>query len=192
MKNLLLEIDVTLIFGVIIVVCAVVAGVILAIRLNKKVSNNSKKIDWQKYNAKGQLKKHTPVLWPKELEFYYMFRSVLPRDFMIIPKMGLDEIVKPSGSNLVLFNKVKDEHVDFCIVKVANMEPVAVLDTYYPSITDSTMQELDQSVKTALKSVNIPVIKYEILDTPYDKEKVLRSFLDAIDPITLAEMRNKK
>ena len=33
-------------------------------------------------------------------------------------KLGIDEIVKPNGGNLVLFNVVKDEHVDYCIVKV--------------------------------------------------------------------------
>ena len=130
-----------------------------------------------------------PVLWPKELEFYYMFRSVLPKDFMIIPKLGLDEIVKPNGGNLVLFNAVKDEHVDFCVVKVSNMEPIAVIDTYYPSIADSTIQELGTAVIKALESVNIPVISYEILDVPYDKDVILNTFLDAIDPITLAQLK---
>ena len=190
MKNLLL-VDTTLIFGIIFLIVAIVAGVFFGIKLNKKVANGSKKIDWKKYNGKGQLKKHTPILWPKELEFYYMFRSVLPKEFMIIPKMGVDEILKPNGASLVLFNMVKNQHVDFCIVKVANMEPVAVLDTYYPSITDSTMQEIDMPVKKALESVDIPVIKYEILDVPYNKEAVLKKFLDAIDPVSLAELRKK-
>jgi hypothetical protein len=192
MKNMLLAVDLTLIFGIIILVFAVVVGVILSIKLNHKVSNNAKKIDWNTYNSKDQLKKHTPMLWPKELEFYYMFRSVLPKEFMIMPKLGVDEIVKPSGGNLILFNAVKDEHVDYCVVKVATMEPIAVLDTYYPSISDSTMQKLELPVKKALESVNIPVVTYEILDVPYDKEKVLGKFLEAIDPVVLAQMRNKK
>src|SRR5574344_216362 len=191
MKNMLLDVDINLIVGIVIIIFACVAGVLLAIKLNKKVTNNSKIVDWGKYNAKGQLKKHIPVLWPKELEFYYMFRSVLPREFMIIPKMGIDEIVKPNG-NLVLFNVIKDKHVDFCIIKVSNMEPVAVLDTYYPSITDSTMQELEIAVQKAFESVSIPVIKYEIQDTPYDRDALLKQFLDSIDPVALAELRNKK
>ena len=191
MKNLLL-VDFGLIFGIGFLVLAIGFGIYFAIKLNHKVSNNSKHQDWEKYNYKGQLKKHSPMLWPKELEFYYMFRSVLPKEFMIIPKLGVDEIVKPNGGNLVLFNQVKDEHVDLCVVKVATMEPIVVIDTYYPSITDSHIQEIDLPVQKALESVNIPVIKYEIQDIPYDKEKVLKKFLDAIDPITLAEMRNKK
>lgn len=190
MKNLLM-VDLSLVFGIIIVIAAIVVGVFLSIKLNKKVTNNASKINWEKFNGKGQLKKHTPLLWPKELEFYYMFRAVLPKEFMIIPKIGIDEIVKPNGGNLLLFNAVKEEHVDFCIVKVSNMEPIAVLDTYYPSITDSTMQELPLPVKKALESVNIPVIKYEILDVPYNKDAVLKTFLDAVDPITLAQMRKK-
>ena len=191
MKNLLL-VDVSLIIGVLIVLVTIVAAVYLAIKLNKKVTNNARKIDWKSFNSKGQLKKHVPLLWPKELEFYYMFRSVLPKEFMIMPKLGIDEIVKPNGSNLILFNAVKEEHVDFCVVKVSNMEPVAVLDTYYPSITDSTMQELPEAVKKALESVSIPVIKYEILDVPYNKDAILKTFLDAVDPITLAQLRKNK
>ena len=189
---MILAVDVSLIIGLSIFAVAVVAGIIFSIRLNRKVTNNSKKIDWNNFNGKDQLKKHLPVLWPKELEFYYMFRSVLPKEFMIIPKLGVDEIVKPYGGNLVLFNAVKEEHVDYCIVKVSNMEPIAVLDTYYPSITDSTMQKLETSVIKALESVNIPVITYEILDVPYDKDKVLKKFLEAIDPVVLAQLSNKK
>ena len=191
MKNMLL-VDLTMIFGIIIVLFAIALGVYISIKINKKVSTATKNMDWNKFNYKGQLKKHTPVLWPKEVEFYYMFRSVLPKEFMIIPKMGVDEIVKPNGGNLVLFNEVKDKHVDLCVVKVSNMEPVVVIDTFYPSITDSHIQEIDFTVKKALESVNIPVVKYEILDIPYDKDKVLKTFLDAIDPVTLAEMRNRK
>lgn len=191
MKNLLLEFDTTLLFGVLILICAIIGGIVLAIRINKKVTNNTKIVDWSKFNAKGQLKKHVPVLWPKELEFYEIFDSVLPEEFMIIPKMGVDEIVKPNG-NLVLYNVIKDKHVDFCVVKVSNMEPVAVLDTYYPGITDSTMQELDIAVQKAFESVSIPVIKYEIQDTPYDRDALLKQFLDSIDPVALAELRNKK
>ena len=191
MKNMLLAFDVTLIFGIIIIISAVVIGVFLSIKLNRKVTNNAKKIDWNNFNAKGQLKKHIPMLWPKELEFYYMFRSVLPKEFMIMPKLGVDEIVKPTGGNLVLFNAVKDEHVDYCVVKVSTMEPIAVIDTYYPSISDSTMQKLENSVIKAFESVTIPVITYEILDVPYDKDKILKKFLESIDPVVLAQLKNK-
>ncbi|HAJ77774.1 MAG TPA: hypothetical protein DCO89_01735 [Clostridiales bacterium] len=192
MKHMMLAVDLTLIFGVVIVVTAIIIGVILSVKLNRKVTNNAKKIDWNNFNAKDQLKKHVPMLWPKELEFYYMFRSVLPKEFMIMPKLGVDEIVKPAGGNLVLFNAVKEEHVDYCVVKVSTMEPIAVIDTYYPSISDSTMQKLETSVIKAFESVSIPVITYEILDIPYDKEKVLKKFLEAIDPVVLAQLRNKK
>ena len=188
MQNMLL-VDFSAIVGVLFVIVAVIGGIFFAIHLNKKVANNVNRIDWNNFSTKGQLKKHIPVLWPKELEFYYMFRSVLPKEFMIIPKIGIDEIVKPNGGNLLLFNAVKEEHVDFCVIKVTNMEPVAVLDTYYPSITDSTMQELSVPVRKALESVSIPVIKYEILDVPYNKDLVLKTFLDAVDPVTLAQLR---
>ena len=186
----MLMVDASLIIGIVIVAAAIVAGIVLAIRVNKNMANKSEKIDWSKFKGNSQLKKHTPLLWPKELEFYYMFRTVLPKEFMIIPKLGVDEIVKPDGGK-TLFNAVKDEHVNLCVVKVSNMEPVAVLDTFYPAIGDSTIQELPVAVVKALESVDIPVIKYEILDVPYDKDAVLKKFLNAIDPVTLAQIKKK-
>ena len=182
--------DVGLIIGLILVLVAIVGGIFLAIKLNKKVLKNMDHVNWDKVNINGMLKKHTPLLWPKELEFYEMFKSVVPKDFLIIPKLGVDEIVKPNG-NLLLFNAVKSEHVDFCVVKLSNMEPIMVIDTYYPSIADSTIQELPTPVLKALESVNIPVVKYEILDIPYDKDAILKQFLDAINPITLAQLRKR-
>ena len=193
MKSMLLSVADTFwtIFGILLVVIAIALGIYLAIKINKKYSTSAGKIDWDKTSISGHLKKHTPMLWPNEVEFYQMFRSVLPAEFMIIPKLGIDEIVKPNG-NLLIFNEIKDYHVDFCIVKMSNMEPVAVLDTYYPSITDSTMQELDIKVKKALQSANVAVIKYEILDIPYNREEVLSKFLNSIDPVTLAQIGRKK
>lgn len=188
--NMLLA-NVTLIIGIIILILAIAAGVTVAVLIRKKQANSSGKIDWTKYNANGQLKKHIPVLWPKEVEFFQIFRSVLPAGFLVVPKMGVDEIVKPNG-NLLLFNAIKSKHVDFCVIKLSNMEPVAVLDTFYPSITDSTIQEMDIDIVKALEATNIPVIKYEILDVPYDRDAMLKTFLDAIDPVSLAQLRNKK
>lgn len=190
MLNLLLKVQVSLIVGLVLLVVAIVGGIFFAIKLNKKVSKDVQDTNWDKINTDGMLQKHIPLLWPKELEFYEMIKSVIPKDFIIIPKLGVDEIVKPNH-NLLLFNAVKTEHVDFCVVKASNMEPVVVLDTYYPSICDSTIQELPKAVLKALNSVNIPVVKYEILDVPYDKDAVLKQFLDAIDPVSLAQMRKK-
>ena len=182
--------DAGLIVGLVLIVVAIVAGIFIAIRLNKKVLKNMDAVNWDKVKINGMLKKHTPILWPKELEFYEMFKSVIPKDFLIIPKLGVDEIVKPNG-NLLLFNAIKTEHVDFCVVNISNMEPIMVIDTYYPSISDSTIQELPKPVLKALESVNIPVVKYEILDVPYDKDAVFKHFLDAINPIALAHLRKK-
>ena len=50
MKNLLLF-NYTLLVGLLIIVIAVVGGVFLSIKLNKKVSNNANKVDWTKFSA---------------------------------------------------------------------------------------------------------------------------------------------
>ena len=178
--------------AVVIILAFVVLGIIIGIKTHKSLNNNYKKeINFDKIDGKSQLIRHVPYLWPKELEFYDMYKSILPKEYMIVPKVGVDKIVKPHGS-LVMYNAIKTKYVDFCIFKRSTMEPVMVIDCFYPSITDSTIKELDKAVIAALKAVEIPVLQYEILDVPYDTKKVIDRFYDALDPITLAQLRKKQ
>lgn len=165
-------------------------AIFLAIKTKNKMDKDAKDIDFDKIDIRNQLVKHIPYLWPKEVEFYDMYRMLLPKDYLMVPKVGVDKIVKPHGS-LIMYNAVKTKYVDFCIFKRSTMEPVVVIDCYYPSITDSTMKELDKAVAKSLEAVNIPVLKYEILDVPYDKDAVIKRFYDALDPVSLAQLRKK-
>ncbi len=183
-----------LFIGIVIIVAFVALGIIVGIKTKKSLDNNYKKeINFDKLDGKSQLIKHVPYLWPKEVEFYDMYRKLLPADYLMVPKVGVDKIVKPHGS-LVMYNAIKTKYVDFCIFKRSTMEPVVVVDCFYPSITDSTMKVLDPAVTAALKAVDIPVLQYEILDVPYDTTKVISRFYDALDPVALAQLRkdNKK
>lgn len=191
MRNMLLAMNWDLWIGLLIVIGFLILGIYLGVKTNHKIDGNYKTvIDFDKIDGKSQLVRHVPYLWPKELEFYEMFKNILPHEYLIVPKVGVDKIVKPHGS-LVMYNAVKSKYVDFCVFKMSNMEPVVVIECFYPSITDSTIKELDKPVKVALEAVQIPVLKFEILDTEYDTEKVLQRFLDALDPISLAELRRK-
>lgn len=191
MKNLLLA-DVYLILGVSILVVFVVVAIFLGVKINQKMSGYHKDaLDFSNVDAKSQLIRHIPYLWPKEFEFLEMFKSILPDGYLIVPKVGVDKIVKPHGS-LVVYNAIKTKYVDFCVFQTRNMEPVVVLDCFYPSIADSTIKEMDKAVVKALDAVDIPVLKYEILDTPYDKAVILKTFLSALDPIEIAKLKVKK
>lgn len=187
----MLNFDASILIGVILIIAFIALAVFLYIIIKRKVNNNYKTaIDYSKIDGKSQLVRHVPFMWPKEVEFYDMLKETIPKSFVIVPKVCVSKVVKPYGS-LVLFNAIKDKFVDYVIIKKSNMEPVVVIDCFYPAITDKTIKELDESVKVALKSVNIPILKMEILDEPYDKDKVLKTFLDALDPVTLAQMKKK-
>lgn len=179
------------IIAIIIVVVCLGLGIWLGIYVRKAMNNNyTKTVDFDRIDVKSQLVKHVPYLWPKELEFYQMYTKILPKDYIIVPKVGVDKIVKPHGS-LVMYNAIKTKYVDFCIFKLSNMEPVVVIDCFYPSITDSTMKEMDKAIKKSLEAMEIPVLQYEILDIPYDENEVIQRFYDALDPVALAQLRKK-
>lgn len=180
-----------ILISVLIVLLFATLGIYLGIKAKRRMDNNYKtSIDFDKIDIKNQLIKHVPYLWPKEVEFYDMFRTQLPKEYLMVPKVGVDKIVKPHGS-LLMYNAVKTKYVDFCIFKRSNMEPVVVIDCFYPSITDSTIKEMDKAVAKALEAVDIPVLQYEILDIPYDTEAVMKRFYDALDPVALAQLRKK-
>lgn len=180
-----------ILISILIIALFATLGIYLGIKTKKRMDNNYKSaIDFDKIDVKSQLVKHIPYLWPKEVEFYDMYRTLLPKEYLMVPKVGVDKIVKPHGS-LLMYNAIKNKYVDFCIFKRSNMEPVMVIDCFYPSITDSTIKELDKAVTKALEAVNIPVLQYEILDVPYDKDVVIKRFYDALDPVALAQLRKK-
>lgn len=185
------DFDFTIIIGIVLLIVCIALAIYLFIIIKKKVDNNYKTaVDYSKIDGKSQLVRHVPFMWPKEVEFYDMLQDTIPKQFVIVPKVCVSKIVKPYGS-LVLFNAIKDKFVDYVIIKKSNMEPVVVIDCFYPAITDKTIKELDEATKVALKSVNIPILKMEILDEPYDKDQILKTFLDALDPVTLAQMKKK-
>jgi len=180
-----------IIIGVIVLIVCIYLAFIIATKVKKSLDENYKTaIDYDKIDGKSQLVRHVPFMWPKEVEFYDTFRTLLPSDYLMIPKVSVDKIVKPHGS-LVLYNAVKNKFVDYVIIKRSNMEPVMVIDCFYPAITDSNIKELDKAVQVALKAVNIPVLTFEILDIPYDRMEMYRRFLDALDPIALAELKKE-
>lgn len=187
----MLNFDWGVLIGIILLMGLIALAVFLFIIIKKQVDNNYKTaVDYSKIDGKSQLVRHVPFMWPKEVEFYDMIKGVIPKDFIIIPKVCVSKIVKPHGS-LVLFNAIKDKFVDYVVIKKSNMEPIMVIDCFYPAITDKTIKELDKATTIALNSVNIPVLRYEILDLPYDRDAVLKTFLDALDPVVLAELRKK-
>lgn len=189
--SMLNDFDFTIIIGIVLLIVCIALAIYLFIIIKKKVDNNYKTaVDYSKIDGKSQLVRHVPFMWPKEVEFYDMLQDTIPKQFVIVPKVCVSKIVKPYGS-LVLFNAIKDKFVDYVIIKKSNMEPVVVIDCFYPAITDKTIKELDEATKVALKSVNIPILKMEILDEPYDKDQILKTFLDALDPVTLAQMKKK-
>lgn len=178
-----------ILIGVLILAGCIYLSVIISTKLRKNLNENYKSaIDYDKIDGKSQLVRHVPFMWPKEVEFFEIFQSVLPSDYMMIPKVSVDKIVKPHGS-LILYNAVKNKFVDYVIIKKSKMEPVIVIDCFYPAITDSNIKELDKAVKVALKSVDIPILRCEILDIPYDKMELYKKFLDALDPVNLAELK---
>jgi len=174
--------------GIGILLIFIVLGVFLGTRANKQMeSQTHATLSVDKIDFKNQFIKKVPYISQKEMRVYEIFEEILPVQYVIFPRVGVRKIVKQKGS-IMVYNQIRDMYLDMVIFKRSNMEPVMILDIYDTSIAEMTLQEYSKVLAKTVASVNIPVMKVEISES-YNKNELLSKFLDNLNPVALAELR---
>lgn len=119
-------------------------------------------------------------MYRKEIEFYYFLQSILKSDKVVFPKVGLDQILIPTG-NKIAYNNISSKYVDFVIFDEKTMRPILILDVYDNSFNDEILDEQDPIVKKILDQVDIPLISV-LIKGQYDKEKIRKDIYKIIYP----------
>lgn len=168
----------------------VVSAVFVYVYLKRKINGNiNKKVNVNNLSATG-LSLNIPYLQKKEIYFLEVFSSVLPKEYVVLPRIGVDNLVKPFG-NLLLYNHIRSKYVDMAVFLKKNMQPVVVIDLVDAGTGDSLIEEQDDGITKALKSVQIPVLSIAV-KSEYDKGELLSIFLDVLDPVAIAELKKSK
>ena len=94
----------------------------------------------------------------KEVLFWKYLNSILPRNFLAIPRVALNSLVLPDGDKTI-YNLVVDKTLDFVIFEEKDMHPVLVIDIYDKSYNDEKLDEQDPYLIDILKKLEIKVLQ---------------------------------
>ena len=158
-----------------VVVVTAIAGGIFIFRNNNKDKNKTKEID-----GPINLAVVEKFMCRKEVEFYYFLNSILPKDKIAFPKVGVDNLLFPT-TNKVAYNNLMSKYVDFVVFDEQTMKPLLVIDVYDDSYNDEILDEQEPFVKKVLKEVKLPIISIKIKGK-YDAEEVKNKILEIINP----------
>lgn len=100
-------------------------------------------------------------LYRKEIKIFILINRILPKGYIVFPKIGLDTILEPIGDH-ALYDSVKGKYVDFVIFKQDTMKPVAVVDIFDGSIDDEQLDVNCPEVVEALNSAELPIVSFKV------------------------------
>jgi hypothetical protein len=148
--------------------------------LNKKnVFKKQLKIKKEKKPEQKHVKTETlrlaeKYMYRREVKMLVALNQVLPRQYLSLPKVALGNIFEPDG-NKILYNKIKDQFVDFVVFDEASMKPLAVVDVYDNSFEDELIKDANPELYEILKTFKLPVVEIAVrgeVDTQQLKEKL--------------------
>lgn len=150
-------------------------------------------------NDKGMVTKDEPKVVHVELKKRYMKENevsflknlykILPSDFIAFPRVGVDNLVQPKNDK-VLYNSILSQYVDVCVFLKSTMEPILAIDLYEASPVEQQMKQLHPNVIKALKTVNIPILSYQ-LSEEYNLIELRARVIDAMPSKMVAMLKEK-
>ena len=69
-----------------------------------------------------------------------------------------------------------------------NMQPVVVIDIHDRTGVQKSIADDDKYLGEALRNVNLPIVDFEVRQE-YEPAELLRKFLDALDPVAIANLK---
>lgn len=109
-------------------------------------------------------------LFRKEVKLLVLISKILPKGYVIFPKISLGSILEPVGRKN-LFISVQNKILDFIIFEEVSMKPVLAIDVYDGSIGDEQINEADEIAVKALESANLPLVSFKV-KTDYTEEEI--------------------
>ena len=139
----------------IIVLSAILLVILLVWAINKSIG---KEYFGDPYaNGAKNLKFKDKYLNDNEFYFYTFVKDHLDKEYFILPKVGVDNLVVPINNNLNQYNSVKSKYLDFVVFDAKNQKPLFVIDLVEHGV-GSTNPYFDKDVSKALEMVGIKVL----------------------------------
>lgn len=138
----------------IIVLSVILLAILLVWAINKSIG---KEYFGDAYSSEAKnLKFKEKYMNDAEFYFYNFVKDHLDKQYFILPKVGVDNLVEPINNNLNQYNTVKSKYLDFVIFDSSNQKPLFVIDLVEHGV-GSTNPYFDKDVSKALDMVNIKI-----------------------------------
>lgn len=193
MKNLLLNVSFLEFIPVIIVAVALIIAILIVVLMNKRSKNlikSGKVKSPSDIDTTKSMALKIPFLTSSENNFLYNFQSVLPNEYVIYPKIHVEQVALPYN-NVTFYNVVKNKVLDYVVFLRKNMQPVVVIDVHDRTGMQKSIEEDDKLLSTALANIGLPIVDYEIRQE-YEPAELLSRFLDALDPLAIANLKKNR
>lgn len=117
-------------------------------------------------------------LFRKELKVLVLISRVLPKGYVVFPKIGLDTILEPVGKK-DLYDSVKDENIDLVVFDELTMKPKIAIDIFDGSIGDEQVEIASPMIIKALEIAKLPLISFKV-KTDYTEAEIKEPIYKAL------------
>lgn len=107
------------------------------------------------------VEKNEKFMFLKELNVYEYISSILPKEYIVFPKVELSLLVKPTNTKHA-FNEVKGKTVDLVIFEKSTMSPVLVLDCYDSTYSNGMLEEFEPLILKVLQKAKLDILTIHI------------------------------
>lgn len=139
----------------IIVLSVVLILIILIWAINKSIG---KEYSPDAYgNGAKNLKFKDKYMNDAEYYFYSFVKDHLDKEYFILPKVGVDNLVEPINNNLNQYNSIKSKYLDFVVFDAKTQQPLFVIDLVEHGVA-SNNPYFDKDVSKALEMIGMKVL----------------------------------
>ncbi len=117
----------------------------------------------------------SPYMMRKEVLFWKYLNLILPKQYIVVPKVSLVDLFIPDGDKSI-FRLIADKTLDYVIFNEQNMSVALVIDIYDKSYSDEQLEEQDPFLLEILSKLNIKVLSLMVasdFDRDLAKDKIL-------------------
>lgn len=109
-------------------------------------------------------------LYRKEIKLLVLINKILPKGFIVFPKIGIDLVLAPVG-NKSLYDTIRGKYLDLVVFEEITMKPRLAIDLHDGTIGDEQLEIDSPEVINALKIAELPLISFKI-KTDYELDEI--------------------
>lgn len=132
----------------------------------------------------------SPYMLRKEVLFWKYLNLILPKQYIVVPKVSLVDLFIPDGDKSI-FRLIADKTLDYVIFNEQNMNIALVLDIYDKSYGDEKLDEQDPFLLEILAKLNIKVASI-FVSNDFDREKCKNQIYSALGLYTGSQTNDKE